>query len=105
MKEFSVVIEFSLYCPFVVPYIPKDLPSLYGQVLGQGEEDVATILFRDEVDFIDLISYLQKNRQTLDGLYMCGATSFIFLGFPICGWFANKGTTMLLSVVEAVCYD
>jgi len=33
VKEFSVIIGFSFYCPLVLPYIPRDIPSLCGRVL------------------------------------------------------------------------
>jgi len=58
-EESSVTIGFSLYWPLVLPYIPMELLSLYGRVLGLGKKDVATILFGDEANFLLLISYIK----------------------------------------------
>ena len=59
---------------------------------------MATIFFGDEVNFMTLIFYLQKNIRTLDRhgaifLYLFGA--FVF-------WAINRGHTMLLGIVMTI---
>jgi len=106
VDDFSATIGFPLYCPPVVLYIPLDLPSLYGQVLGLGREGVATILFKDEVEFMASISYLQKNSQTPDGAFRRKATLLCLFGaFLFVGSSANRVQMMLLFVVKAVHRD
>lgn len=101
-----MLLAFSLCYPLVLPYIPKDLPSLYNWISGLGKEDVVTILFGDEVEFMDVISYLQKNSDTLDGVFKHMATLLCLLvDFLFVGDFANRGPMMLLGIVEAVHHD
>ena len=100
MVEFIAIIGFLLYCPLVLPYIPSDLPSLYGEVLGLGKKDVATILFGDEVDFMAIISYLQKNNCTLNSLFRRRATVLCILGaFLFLDGSSKRDLAMLLSIV------
>jgi len=84
-EQFSVIIGFQLYCPYVLPNVPRDLPSQYSHILGRS--DSATIVIGDGVDFMALIFYFLK--ETIKYLRVCievGIFLFAFLGLPICRW-------------------
>jgi len=92
VEEFSANISFRLYSPHVLPCIPRDLPCQCSHVLGLSKKDVATTLFWDEVDFMASISYLQKNRRTLYGIFRNRATVFRLLrAFLFVGGSAYRG--------------
>ena len=56
--------------------------------------------------FMALLFYLQKNSQTIDGVFRCRTNILCLLGaFLFVGGFANKGSMMLLSVIEVVHCD
>jgi len=85
VEEFSVIIGFPLYCPLVLPYTLRDIFYMYDRDFGPCREDVSTIIFRDGVDFMMLILYLQKNNCTIDGYIGVGLYPLSFQGFPVCG--------------------
>ena len=64
---------------------------------------MAAIFFGDEVDFVALLSYLQKNGRAIDDVFrrrdtfLCLLRAFIFVGGT-----ANKGPAILLGIAEAV---
>ena len=71
-KEFSAIIGFSLYCPLVVPTCSRDMSSKCRRSLGITEECISTIIVKDEVDFVFLISYFQiENGWDLKGMHRC----------------------------------
>ena len=66
---------------------------------------MSTIRFRDEVDFMALISYLQKNSHTIDGVQRSRVTILCLFGvFLFVGDRVNKAPAILLRVV-GVCRD
>ena len=67
---------------------------------------MATILFADELYFVILISYLQKNGRAIDNAFGHKATILCLLGaFLFVDGTSNKGHVALLSVVEEMHCD
>jgi len=86
VEEFSAIIGFPLYFPPALSNMPWAHSLLCGPIFGLGREDVSMIFFEDEVDFVVLMSYLQKIRHTMDKLYrykgtlLCLSRAFLFVG-------------------------
>ena len=66
VEEISFIIGFPIYFLAILAYILRDFSSEFSRLLGLSVEDVVTILFGNEVDFMALISYFSKNNQALD---------------------------------------
>jgi len=65
---------------------------------------MSTIVGRDEMDFVSLISYfLRQNGQALEGIHrrraivLCTLWAFIFIG-----GFENRGLVMLLNKAKGI---
>ena len=75
-----------LYCPLALPATSSNISSLYHRPLRLDDENVSTILFESEVDFVTLISYLWKIGQAINNAFECKTTilclfsTFLFIG-------------------------
>ncbi|KAJ8424543.1 hypothetical protein Cgig2_010843 [Carnegiea gigantea] len=97
---------FSLYCHPTLLTNSSNLSTLYHYSLGLDDESVTTILFGDEVDFVALISYLQKNGRAINNAFSHKAAILCLLGtFLFMGGTSNRSPAALLSVVEEMHCD
>ena len=79
VEEFSIIINFPLYCRPIWLYISTNLSSLYSRFLGLDEEDMAIILLVDKVHFLAFVIL----KITVKLLMMClriGLPSYVSLG-------------------------
>ena len=106
MEEFSAILSFPVYCPPTLPTMSSNLSALYHYSMGLDDKSVTTILFWDEVDFVALISYLQKNGQAINNAFghkatiLCLLSAFLFVVGT-----SNRGLAALQSVVEEMHCD
>ena len=84
----------------------SNVSALYHRSLGLNDVSVTNVLFMDEVDFVALISYLQKNGQAINNVFGHKATILYLLGaFLFVGGTSIRGPAPLLSVVEEMHCD
>jgi len=69
-EKFSAILGLPIYCPYVVPTYLKDMCSQYHHFLDISEKHFSNVIVRDEVEFMSLISYFQReDRQALEGVH------------------------------------
>lgn len=106
MEEFSAILDFLLHYPTVLSNTSRRFSSLYSRSLGSYDEDLATILFGDEEDFVALLSCHQKTGQAIDDVFKRRATfPCLFAVFLFMGGTTIRGPVILLGVAEVVHWD
>ena len=85
VEEFSVILSLVLYYPSILLIIFSSFSSIYSHFLGLDDKDVATILFREEIDRVALLSYLQRNGRAIDDILGIGLPSG-FASEPSYSW-------------------